>query len=106
MKNINELTELIKEWHAARGITVNGNSQTQVVKLAEELGELAAGVSRGKKKLIKDSIGDMFVVMVAIAELEGMTMQECIETAYNEIKDRKGYLNELGIFIKEEDYDS
>ena len=96
------LTKQISNWHRDRKITINGNSNTQTIKLGEEFGELCSGIARGDKDLIKDSIGDMFVVMVAIAELEGMTIQECIANAYDEIKDRKGYLNEDGIFIKEE----
>ena len=31
----------------------------------------------------------------------GHDFSECLELAYNEIKDRKGYLNEAGDFIKE-----
>ena len=96
------LTKQISNWHRDRKITINGNSNTQTIKLGEEYGELCSGIVRGDKDLIKDSIGDMYVVMIAIAELEGMTIQECISNAYDEIKDRKGYLNEDGIFIKKE----
>ena len=98
---MNELTKQISNWHRDRKITINGNSNTQTIKLGEEYGELCSGIVRGDKDLIKDSLGDMFVVMVAIAELEDMTIQECIVNAYHEIKDRKGHLNEDGIFIKE-----
>lgn len=38
-----------------------------------------------------------------IAGMYGFTLLECWESAYNEIKDRKGYLNEQGNFIKEGD---
>ena len=31
------------------------------------------------------------------------TLEECLAFAYNEIKDRKGYMNSEGIFIKEGD---
>ncbi len=100
---IDTLREVISEWHKARKITVNGNSGTQTIKLGEEYGELCSGIVRNNKPLIADSLGDMFVVMVAIAELEGLSLRECIKDAYLEIKDRKGELNELGNFIKEED---
>jgi len=66
------LTKQISNWHRDRKITINGNSNTQTIKLGEEYGELCSGIVRGDKDLIKDSIGDMFVVMVAIAELEGI----------------------------------
>jgi len=102
VREIDTLTDDILEWHADRKITVNGNSLTQSVKLGEEFGELCAGIVKGNKTLVKDSIGDMYVVMCAIAELEGTTIEECISHAYEEIKDRKGYLNEHGNFIKDE----
>ena len=93
----------ISQWHKDRKITINGSSAVQTIKLGEEYGELCSGIVRGNKDLIKDSIGDMVVVLVAIAELEGFTFNECVEAAYEEIKDRKGYLNEMGNFIKEGD---
>ena len=99
---MNEVTQKISAWHKARKITINGNSNTQTIKLGEEFGELCSGIVRGNKDLIKDSIGDMFVVLVAIAELEGMTLTECVKDAYAEIKDRRGFLNEDGVFIKED----
>ena len=101
--NINKTTELIRQWHHQRKITVNGNSITQSVKLGEEFGELCSGIVRGNKALIADSLGDMYVVMVATAELEGLDISECIDLAYQEIKSRTGYLNEKGNFIKDED---
>ena len=98
---LNALTAKIKKWGYDRKITVNGNSITQLAKLGEEFGELAGNIVRGKSP--KDDIGDMYVVLVMIAELEGLSMEECIQHAYDEIKDRKGYLNEHGNFIKEND---
>lgn len=38
-----------------------------------------------------------------LSSMYGFTLAECWESAYNEIKDRKGYLNEQGNFIKEGD---
>jgi NTP pyrophosphatase (non-canonical NTP hydrolase) len=99
---MNEVVQRISDWHKARKITVNGNSNTQTIKLGEEYGELCSGIVRGDKDLIKDSLGDMVTVMVAISELEGMTLTECVESAYDEIKDRKGTLMPNGVFVKEE----
>ena len=98
---IDALKEQISKWHSDRKITINGNSLTQTVKLGEEFGELCNGIVRKDKRLISDSLGDMFVVMVAIAELEKLDLEECIQDAYFEIKDRKGFLNELGNFVRE-----
>jgi NTP pyrophosphatase (non-canonical NTP hydrolase) len=98
-----ELVNKISKWHLDRQITVNGSSLTQTVKLGEEFGELCSAIVRGDKDLIKDSIGDMVVVLVAIAELEGTSITECVKDAYNEIKDRKGKLLPNGTFVKEEE---
>ena len=99
---MNELTQNISNWHRDRKITIHGYSATQTIKLGEKYGELCSGIVRGDKDLIKDSIGDMFVVLVTIAEIEGMIPEECVKDAYDEIRHRTGYLNEDGIFIKEE----
>ena len=95
------MKEKIRQWHYDRKITINGNSSTQTIKLGEEYGELCSAIVKRNIPEIKDALGDMYVVMVALAALEGLDLDECIESAYEEIKDRKGYLNELGNFIKE-----
>jgi hypothetical protein len=149
--------ELIKQWGADRGITINGTHRGQWLKLVSEYGELCDNLAKGRD--IRDDIGDMFVVLVmiceigktsiedavnmaaslkypdadvydlvgwlmceiqeiqyrpnttcvvaaigvltALAEAHGTTLDECIEIAYNDIKDRKGFLNTDGVFIKE-----
>ncbi len=98
---IDKLVIDIEKWHKDRKITINGNSLTQTVKLGEEFGELCSGIVREDKRLISDSLGDMFVVMVAIAKLEKLDLEDCIQTAYDEIKDRKGHMNSFGNYIKD-----
>jgi hypothetical protein len=71
-----------------------------MVKLMEEVGELASGIAKGNEALVKDSIGDCAVVLTILAAQSGLTMQECIDGAYEEIKDRKGVMRD-GVFIKE-----
>ena len=41
------------------------------------------------------------VTLVMQCELQGLDLFSCVSSAYNEIKDRKGHLNEVGDFIKE-----
>jgi len=92
----------IKQWLEDRHITSNSTSQAQFIKTVEEVGELAAGLARNDKEMIEDAIGDIIVTLIAVATLEDTSIERCMQFAYNEIKDRKGYLNEDGIFIKEE----
>jgi len=71
------------------------------LKLMQELGELSDSVCKGKD--VKDDLGDMMVVMLNIMERQGISMEDCLKTAYNDIKDRKGRMVD-GIFIKEGDH--
>lgn len=50
-----------------------------------------------------DDIGDMYVVLAQICAQIGVKPIDCCAVAWNDIKDRKGYLNEDGIFVKEGD---
>ena len=73
--------ELIREWAQERGIYDKGNSHTQYVKLMEEAGELAQGLLKKDAYEIKDAIGDMVVVLTNLAALEGMQIENCIDSA-------------------------
>ncbi len=64
------------------------------------MGELSDNICKGKD--IKDDIGDMIVVLINIAERNEVTLTECLEQAYNDIKDRKGKMVD-GVFVKEGD---
>ena len=90
----------IRTWAQDRGIYDKGNSHTQYVKLMEEAGELAQALLKKDSYEIKDAIGDMVVVLTNLAALEGMQIENCIESAYNEIKSRKGKMTN-GTFVKQ-----
>jgi NTP pyrophosphatase (non-canonical NTP hydrolase) len=92
--------DLIRSWAEDRGIYDKGNSHTQYVKLMEEAGELAKALLNNDRYEIKDAIGDMVVVLTNLAALEGMTIENCIDLAYNEIANRKGKMIN-GTFVKE-----
>ena len=92
--------DLIREWATERGIYDKGNSHTQYVKLMEEAGELAKALLNNDRYEIKDAIGDMVVVLTNLAALEGMTIENCVDLAYNEIANRKGKMIN-GTFVKE-----
>ena len=91
--------DLIRTWASDRGIYDQGNSHTQYVKLMEEAGELAAALLNKDAYEIKDAIGDMVVVLTNLAALEGMKIENCIDSAYNEIANRTGVMHN-GTFVK------
>jgi len=93
------LEEKVLLWAYDRGILINGSPETQMLKLVSEMGELADNLAKGKD--IKDDIGDCLVVLTIIAHMKDTNLQECYDIAYNDIKDRIGYLNANGVFVKE-----
>ena len=97
--NQNERFELIRKWATERGIYDKGNSHTQYVKLMEEAGELAAALLSNHEEEIEDAIGDMVVVLTNLAALEGLVIENCIDSAYNEIANRTGVMHN-GTFVK------
>lgn len=98
---INDLTVEIRKWAIARKLET-ADPNKQMLKLMEEVGELAQGMAKDNGKLVVDSIGDIYVVLTILSMQLGITIEDCVEIAYNEIKDRKGKMIN-GIFVKEED---
>ena len=89
------------QWSEDRLIFKNGSRPTQMLKLMEEMGELASSIAKGRD--VRDDIGDCLVVLNNLAVMSGTTLEECLGISYYQIKDRKGYLNGNGVFIKEEE---
>lgn len=100
--NLSKATEQIKEWAKDRDLhTADPNKQ--ILKLGEEFGELCQGIAKNRKKAaIKDAIGDMYVVMTILSMQLNIDIEECVELAYEEIKDRKGKMIN-GVFVKASD---
>lgn len=89
-------------WGEARGIIQNGNAHTQAkVKLQEELDELILAIEENNMPEVKDAVGDCMVVLTMICAIMDIDMVSCYKGAYEEIKDRKGYLRPDGVFVKE-----
>ena len=94
--------DLIRAWARDRNLIKGSDSRAQMLKLMEEVGELAEGLAKGDGVKVADSIGDVVVVLTILAEQEGYNFEACVREAYKEIKDRKGRM-ENGVFIKEGD---
>jgi len=94
-----EIFEKIRKWAALKGILASGNPETQYMKLMEEAGELAEGLLKKDDAEIHDAIGDMIVVLTNLAALKGWNIEDCIQGAYDEIKNRVGVM-ENGTFVK------
>ena len=95
----NNRFDLIRAWAKDRGLYDKGDTKTQFCKLMEEAGELGRAVLKNDNAEFVDAIGDMVVVLTNLAHLGGVTIEECIDSAYNEIKNRKGKMSN-GTFVK------
>ena len=80
----------------------NADSSKQFLKVVEEVGEVAAALARNDKEMLTDGIGDVVVTLIILASQNGLSLEECLQTAYNEIKGRKGKTIN-GVFVKESD---
>lgn len=116
---IQETIENVRQWGVAKGITGPDGKATvmaQLNKSQEELNEArdaaavlayheehdvlgSFGIEHLKAKL-KDGVGDTAVTLILLAELAGMTFEECLLAAYNEIKGRTGQMID-GQFVKD-----
>lgn len=92
---------LIREWAEARNLIAGATTQAQMLKLTEEVGELAAAICRSQHDKAVDAIGDAVVVLTILAAQSGVLIEDCIASAYEEIKDRKGKMIS-GVFVREE----
>jgi len=82
--------DLIREWADERGLYENGDTKTQALKLVEEVGETCRAILKEDFDEVIDGIGDCVVVLTNLAELQGVSIEACIDAAYQEIKNRKG----------------
>jgi len=92
--------EQVKLWHIDRNLIDGATDKDQVCKLIQEVGELSDNVCKNKD--VADDIGDIMVVLINIAERNGLSLEHCLDVAYDDIKDRKGRMVD-GIFVKEGD---
>lgn len=94
------LENKIANWHNNRNLIDGSTDKDQYLKLIQEAGELSDSICKGKD--IRDDIGDMLVVLINIMCRNDLTMHECLQVAYDDIKDRKGRMVD-GVFVKEDD---
>lgn len=91
---------LIRQWAEERNLIKGATPANQMLKMVEELGELAKAIGKKDMPEIIDGLGDCVVVLTILAAQHDLNLEDCIASAYNEIKDRRGKLIN-GVFVKE-----
>jgi len=112
-----KLERLVLEWAKEKGILEKATPIAQANKTLEEVMELIfaiqlkdkLGILRAKQKdvvyfdsnaEIKDAFGDILVTIIIGAEIQGLNLKDCLESAYNVIKNRTGKIID-GKFVKD-----
>lgn len=95
-----KLIDKVKEWAIDKNLDFT-KPEKQFLKLIEEAGELSSALLKRDEPKIIDGIGDITVVLIIMCLQLNLELNECLEYAYNEIKDRKGK-TKRGVFIKDE----
>lgn len=98
---MNELIMQVQMWSIEKGLH-EADSSKQFLKCTEELGEVAAALARNDEEALKDGIGDVIVTLIILAQQNGLEIEDCLNTAYQEISGRKGRMVN-GVFVKDSD---
>lgn len=101
MKSYNELQALVIAWATQKGILEKGTPLAQCGKIFEEVEELETAILDGDKAEIIDALGDILVTIIIQAEMQGVNLIECLESAYDIISKRTGKMVD-GTFVKDE----
>lgn len=95
-----ELEAKVSQWAIAKEIFTKATPYKQASKTLEECGELLHAIGQDNREEIKDAIGDIIVTLIIQAEMQGLTIKECLQSAYDVIKNRTGKMVN-GQFVKD-----
>lgn len=98
--DMNTLVTRVWEWFEIKGLK---DPVMQMVKVQEEVGELAHEISRGHRQSpeVEDALGDILVTIIGMCHHLHYHPAHALGVAYNEIKNRTGKVVE-GSFVKDE----
>ena len=91
----------IIQWSESRKIIPNSNPESQLLKAVSEMGELADVTIKKDKEAVIDAVGDVMVCLINYCALQDIHLVDCMEVAYDQIKNRRGTLLPNGVFQKE-----
>ena len=94
------LQDKIISWGEEREIIFPENANKQLLKSFSEMGELSDALLKNDIPEIIDGLGDVLVTLIILSANLNLDLVDCLESAYSEIKDRKG-VTVNGTFVKE-----
>lgn len=99
-KDYYELETLIETWALDKGIMDKGTPMAQALKTLEETTELCTAINSDDRAEIIDAMGDIMVTLIIQAKMQGLKLEDCLESAYNVIAKRTGKMVN-GQFVKD-----
>ena len=87
-------------WAQQRRIIPNSNPESQLLKAVSEMGELADATIKKDREAVIDAVGDVMVCLINYCALQDINLVDCMEVAYDQIKNRRGTLLPNGLFVK------
>ena len=96
------LEQRVLTWAQEKGILEKATSQTQLLKMFEEMGEMSSSLLKNKRELLIDAVGDSLVCLIIFAKLENISLYEALESVLGVIEARQGEMVD-GVFVKKED---
>lgn len=96
-----ELECAVEQWAEEKGILSKATSIKQALKTQEEVTELCNAILDNNRLEVIDAIGDIMVTLIIQAKMQNLSLEECLESAYNVISKRKGKMIN-GQFVKDD----
>ncbi len=95
-----ELECAVEHWAKEKGILDKATPMAQALKTLEETTELCTAINSNDRAEIIDAMGDIMVTLIIQAKMQNISLEQCLESAYNVISKRKGKMIN-GQFVKE-----
>lgn len=88
------------DWAYEKGIIDKSTPLKQHGKTQEEVDELREALLAKDRDETIDAIGDIVVTLIIQAHLNGLDIEDCLESAFNVISKRTGKMVD-GVFLKD-----
>ena len=95
-----ELECAVESWAEEKGILEKATPMAQALKTLEETTELCTAINADDREEIIDAMGDIMVTLIIQAKMQNISLEKCLESAYNVISQRTGRMVN-GQFVKD-----
>lgn len=100
INNFEKLQAKVYKWAEDKDLLHKKNTEKQFEKVLEEVDEIRQAIETGDRLELKDGIGDTIVTLIILSYQNEMHPVDCLNHAWNEIKDRTGKTIN-GTFVKD-----